>query len=120
MNDWIQLVASTIVAPGLAALVAYLVTRRKELAGIGKIDAETNGVLAQSEKTFREMFYDESEKRRMISQELDEKTDAFNQAVEENSQLRAQARILRDQVLAMGSIPLTDLPKTDTKPRGVR
>lgn len=115
MNDWVSILMATVVAPALSGLFAYLVTRRRDKADSRKSDEEANNSQADTAVKYRGMLNSEIEERRKAQERCDELDDAFRQCVDENDQLRAENRILRDQIVAAGIRPLTVKP--DTRPR---
>lgn len=88
MSDGLQLVITTIVAPLLSMLVAYVVTRRKERAETGKMAAEGNGIAADTAKKYRDLLNDEIALRRQAENERDGFEDEVNRLREENLALR--------------------------------
>lgn len=105
---------TTIVAPVLSGTFAYLVTRRRDSADAGKSTSEARSVDADTSTKYRTMLNSEIEERRKAELRCDELDDAFRETLDENAQLRAEVRILRDQITAAGMHPLT---ASDTRPR---
>ena len=117
MNDWITVIISTVVAPGLAALMAYAVTMRKERADINHTSAQTNGEQASTAEKYRNMLNDEIARRKIIGDECEEAQDALKQCVEENSQLRDENVLLR-RLLSANHISYQDVIKPVDKLKG--
>lgn len=106
-----MVVMTTVVAPILSGSFAYLVTRRRDAAEAGKSGAETRSANADTAEKWRLMANDELERRRRAEERIDELDDAFKQAIDENSQLRSENGLLRQQLRAAGLVPMNVRPE---------
>lgn len=98
MNEWAIAFITTIIGPAISAIIAFVITRRKERADIGKTSAEENGVRADTAGKYRVWLNEEIMTRRKVEDERDMLDDACKELREENHQLREENRTLRDRL----------------------
>lgn len=111
MNDIILAILATVVAPAISGVVAYFVARRREISDVGKINAEQNGIKADTATKYRGLLNDEIERRRKAENQCDELEDACRELSDENAELREKVAYLKERLRKVGINP-------DTKPRG--